>query len=373
MLGTVTVLLMGAMLPQSGPELPLRRGITIDRQFHEIPPVPERTVHAEDVRTIKRLGFDFVKLIVNPAVLQAADGSLDTTRTWYFERIIGYGVSEKLPVVLCVHPEWPAKEKALADPAKFAEFLRWERELAHWIAGHWDEKTLALQLMTEPPPSSTDPAAWNYWGTLQTRLWEAARQELPRHTLILSGDMGGSIEGLEHVKLVNDENVLYSFTFYEPNLFAWQGDTGSRLMQCLKGIPWPSGPETLEALPRILEGVPEDLKADVKRRVEGYASQKWDEAKVAERIGRLADWRARQGGKPKLWCAEFGCHQGAPEAQRLRYIELMRELFDRYDIGWAYWSFNENYSIMTADRVPSGPALEQRVDEALLRALMPGR
>ena len=62
--------------------------------------------------------------------------------------------------------------------------------------------------------------------------------------------MGGSIEGLQHVTLVEDENVLYSFTFYEPNLFAWQGDSGSPLMHGLKNIPFPSGPETLAALPK---------------------------------------------------------------------------------------------------------------------------
>ena len=94
---------------------------------------------------------------------------------------------------------------------------------------------------------------------------------------------------------------------------------------------------------------------------------------MSARIAKIDAWRQAHGGKVKLWCAEFGCHQGAPETERCRYIELMRELFDRYEIGWSYWSFNEDYAIMTADRTPSGPAEKQTPDRAILHALMPDK
>jgi hypothetical protein len=49
----------------------------------------------------------------------------------------------------------------------------------------------------------------------------------------------------------------------------------------------------------------------------------------------------------------------------------MRKLFDQYEIGWSYWSFNEDYSVMTSDRTPSGPANQQTPDKAILHALLP--
>ena len=375
--GTLGLALMAhggetAATRRNGLALPLKRGICIDRQVHSIPPPAERTVRAGDVRVIKSLGFDFVKLVINPVVFKLGD-RLNESRLWYFDQIVNYGVSEKLPVVICIHPEWKYKEQVLGQRNEFESFASFLKALSRHISGRWSESQVALQLMTEPPPASPKPDDWNYWGNLQARLWRTVRDEMPRHTLILSGDMGGSIEGLEHVVLVNDANVLYSFTFYEPNLFAWQGDSGSTLMHCLKNIPFPSGPETLAELPKILTGVPHELQAEVKRRVEEYAAQRWDEGKVAARIARLGAWRQHHSGKVKLWCAEFGCHQGAPEAQRRRYLELVRELFDRYDIGWSYWSFNEDYAVMTADRTPSGPAEQQTPDRAILHALMPDR
>ena len=321
---------------------------------------------------VRTLGFEFVKLIFNPVVFKKGDG-LDASHMGYFDQIVNYGVTEKLPVVVCIHPEWKYKEQVLGSPAEFSSFLSFMKALSGHIAARWTCEQVALQLMTEPPPASTNSSDWNYWGTLQRRLWQTARAELPKHTLILSGDMGGSIEGLEHATPVDDDNVLYSFTFYEPNLFAWQGDGGSALMHCLKGIPFPSGPETLAKLPGILAGVPPELQGEVKRRVEEYAAQRWDPDKVSARIAKLDTWRRAHGGKLKLWCAEFGCHQGAPEADRLHYIELMRTLFDRYRIGWSYWSFNEDYAVMTSSRTPSGPANEQTPDKAILHALMPDK
>ena len=209
-------------------------------------------MHADDVRCVQSLGFEFVKLIFNPVVFKVGDG-LDTTHLWYFDQLVNYGVAENLPVVICIHPEWKYKEQVLGSQEAFASFTGFLRALSRHIADRWSCDQVALQLMTEPPPADPKPDAWNYWGTLQRRLWQVVRAEMPRHTLILSGDMGGSIEGLQHATPVDDDNVLYSFTFYEPNLFAWQGDSGSPLMHGIRGVPFPSGPATLAELPKILE------------------------------------------------------------------------------------------------------------------------
>jgi hypothetical protein len=80
------------------------------------------------------------------------------------------------------------------------------------------------------------------------------------------------------------------------------------------------------------------------------------------------------GGKLKLWCAEFGCYQGgANPDERRQYIEDLRTIFDMNKIGWAYWSYNETFSVMTSDRTPRGPAKEQTPDRLLLRVLLPDK
>ena len=109
--------------------LPLNRGICIDRQVHSIPPTPDRVTRADDVRVVRTLGFEFVKLIFNPVVFKSGDG-LDTSHMAYFDQIVNYGVAEKLPVVVCIHPEWKYKEQVLGNPAEFASFLSFMKALS---------------------------------------------------------------------------------------------------------------------------------------------------------------------------------------------------------------------------------------------------
>jgi endoglucanase len=246
--------------------------------------------------------------------------------------------------------------------------------LARHLAGKWSPRQLALQLMTEPFGCSEDTSDWNAWDRLQRRIWQAIRREMPRHTLILSGDRVGTIEGFDDIEPVDDDNVLYAFSFYEPAVFTQQGGPwipGG--MPYLKALPYPSGPAILAELPRILSAVPAEWLAEVRARVELYASERWDREKLAQRIAKLVAWRERHGGRPRLWCGEFGCYQAAAPADRCLWLSDVRELLEQNRIGWAYWSYNEAFTVMTPDRTPFGPAAAQKPDPAVLRALLPGR
>lgn len=326
----------------------------------------------DDVRLIKSMGFGFVKVLVNPAVFQS-DAGLDASRVAYLDEVVAYAVAERLPIVVCVHPEADYKVAALGDLAAFERFLGFVRGLARHMAQRWSARYVALQLMTEPSGSSADPNAWNWWDALQQRLWRAVRAEAPRHLLILSGDCMGAVEGLDHITPVPDSRVLYSFTFYEPALFTQQGGPwlgGS--MPYIKGLPYPSGPETTAVLPGLLAAAPEAWRADIRARVEQYAAERWTREKVVARLARAVVWRERYPGA-RLWCAEFGCYEAAPPADRVRYLADVRRYFDDHGIGWAYWSYNETFTAMGPGRTPFGPAASQKPDQAVLDALLPDR
>ena len=55
----------------------------------------------KDIRLIKSMGFEFVKLIVNPERLLSDKGPSDATR-WYLREIVQIVVDEGLPVVVCI-------------------------------------------------------------------------------------------------------------------------------------------------------------------------------------------------------------------------------------------------------------------------------
>ena len=325
-------------------------------------------IDREDFRLIKSMRFEFAKVIVNPAPLQSG-GHLDASRVGYLDRILAAAAAERLPVVVCIHPEPEFKIAALGGSAEFDRFEAFVGELAHHLARRGTPKQLALQLMTEPFGGGSSPDDWNWWDRLQHRLWRTARAAMPGYTLILSGDKVGRIEGLDDITPVKDDRVLYSFTFYEPSVFTQQG--GPWLpggMRYLKGLPFPSGPDTPGAMEKVVSEAPAQWRADIQARVEQYAAERWDEARLAASIARAVEWRRRHPGT-RLWCAEFGCYEAAPPADRLRYLAAVSRLLGENGIGWAYWSYNETFTVMTRDRVPFGPASRQKPDRALLRAL----
>lgn len=328
----------------------------------------------DDIWLIRSMGFEFVKLLFNPAVFESK-GELDSSHIWYLDQLLDLAAAEKLPAVACVHPEDDYKRRVLGNSAEFERFLHFMTALGRHIAARWSGQEVALQIMTEPYGSGSNPADWNYWNRLQQRLWKSLRNEMPGHTLILSGDLIGSIEGLHNIQPVDDENVMYCFTFYEPHLFTWQGGTWRPgTIQHLKGLPYPSGLQTLAELPRLLKSMPEALQAEARTLVEQYARECWNRKRLESRIDKAMEWRRRHGNRPRLWCAEFGCYQvAATPADLYRYLSDMRSVLEDRRIGWACWSYNETFSIMTRDSTPFASPTIPTPDRGVLKALLPGK
>jgi len=347
----------------------LSRGISIDRQFRTIPPEPIMRITRGDIQLIKSMGFEFVKLIINPEPLMSGN-RLNKSKT-YLEEIVQRVVGEGLPVVVCIHPEWEFKKALLSDPDEFARLLGFVEDVGQFLAARWGPKQVALQLMTEPGANAMD------WNDLQPRLWQAARRAMPEHTLILAGDQVGKIEGLIKTKPVNDANVVYSFTFYDPFVLTLQGAEWltPKWWSHLGDVPYPSDPEIIaQRMSSILENIPADpteWRPIVKRFLTDYGNARWNRERIAARVKKLVDWNESHGGGLKIWCAEFGCYQRTiGPADRYRYIKDVREVFEENGIGWAYWSYNETLTVMTTDRQPFGPAKFQTPDRKLLEALL---
>ncbi len=350
--------------------LDLNRGISIDRQFRSIPPESIMRITREDIQLIKAMGFEFVKVLVNPEPLMS-DGRLDTGKQWYLEQIVDLVTHEGLPVVVCIHPEWEFKKTILSNADEFARFLGFLEDTARFLAKGWEPKQLALQLMTEPGANSME------WNDLQPRMWQAARRAMPEHTLILAGDQVGKIEGLVTTKPVNDANVMYSFTFYDPFVLTLQGGEwlSPKSWSCLGSVPYPSSPEIIAAqMPGILDKIPAtppEWRAAVEGMLVDYGNARWNREKIAACVKKLVDWNKSYGGGLKIWCAEFGCYQRTIDPEhRYRYIKDVRETFERNGIGWAYWSYNETLTVMTPARQPFGPAKNQTPDERMLDILL---
>jgi hypothetical protein len=339
--------------PEAGSRPVITRGLSIDRQYLRLPLVPNFDKY--DIRLIKSMGFEHVKLIVNPEPHKSANGVHRASMS-YLDAIVGIVLDEGLPAVVCIHPEHPFKLKVLGNWDEFEDMLGFYREFAGYIAGHWDPNQVVFQLMTEPNGNQWD------WNTMQTAMWEAVRDAMPDHTLILSGDEYAVIEGLVSVDPVDDANVLYCFGFYEPYIFSFQGGQWAwEYIPYLQHVPYPSSPEIISAaMDEMLANVPEGMREQAETDLRAYGEERWNKERLAARLQKALDWAISHGNQ-RLWVTEWGVYHGATNPEhRYAFIQDARELFDSNGVGWAYWSFNETQTVLTP---------ENQVDHRMLQAL----
>lgn len=331
----------------------ITRGLSLDRQYLRVPEVPNFDMF--DIRLIKSMGFEHVKLLVNPEPHKSGDG-IEPTSMRYIDAIINLVLNEGLPVVVDIHPEHPFKLNVLGNWTEFEDMLGFYEEFAAYLAGRWDPGDLVFQLMTEPNGN-----AWD-WNVMQKAVWEAVRAGMPDHTLILSGDQYAVIEGLVNVEPVDDDNVLYCFGFYEPYIFTFQGGSWAwGYLPYLQHVPYPSSPEIIDAtMDDMLAKVPKTFREGAEADLRAYGEERWNKDRLAARLQMALDWAEANGGQ-KLWVTEWGVyHAVTSPAHRYAFINDARELFDDNGVGWAYWSYSETQTVLTP---------ENQVDHQMLQAL----
>ena len=353
-------------------EMKLNRGVVIDRQFLRIPPNPLSTIVPKDIQIIKSMGFEFVKVLVNPACF-ISGSTINSSNMWYVDEIVNRVLAEGLPVVVSPHPETHFKTTYLGTPGGFTNLLGFYKDFAAYMAARWNPNELAFQLMSEPCENYQD------WNIMQPQLWRAIRTTMPDHTLILVGDQFSIIDALIKVNPVDDDNVYYSFTTYLPYVFTFQGAKWSdNYFPWLKNVPYPSlTPQNPNQY--ILPGCPNKKFINAHIILNEYFAIPWDMNQQRELLKPITVWNNAHGGKLKIWCAEFGsldrqmapADGGSNPSDRIQFIHDRRLAFEEIDIGWAYWSYNESFTVLNPDlRVlcSKSPSYDW-VDKEMLHAL----
>ncbi len=338
-----------------------------------------QTVDVTNIDAAKKFGFDYVKLTVTPNHLIGDDGALIVENMTYVTQDVNLILERGLPVLFCLHPEPDYKPTYLGNLNNFEIMIRWYGEFAAYIGQQWSPDEVSIQLMTEPHDNNSSVS----WTWMSDRMWAAVRNELPDHTIITSSDAAGNIERLKLMSPATDDNLIYSFTTYEPYMVGFgtarSGMSGTvSFFNYLKGVPYPV-PEGLteEEISAMVEDitslVPSEYKNGAVNTVRAYLrgqfdadphyKNHYDTGYTAEwnmnRMNSLTDWSNKYGGNIHMMCVEFGCmddvtakkmfgaaeDSGAAEGARINLIHDLREAFEANGIGWSYWLFNGVFTV----------------------------
>ncbi len=337
----------------------MRRGLNLTHWFEY-----ERGqgVSRAEMQALAELGFDHVRLPVDPVVCgwKPVAGS-QFAATAALSKALDDAIQAGLEVVLDLHLE-PADKEAIERSAQgrsavVALWAEWSREFAGL-----PHQRLAFELFNEPQFYGMTAANW---APFQSRMLDAVRARAPQHTVLLTGNQGGSFDGLQRLKPLQDAAAVYVFHYYAPYLFTHQGahwmDTRYSTAGLHQGVRYPSSEQAGRAV-SLSKPHPRAAKEMAE-----YLTQDWGAARIGSEIRQAADWGRRHGRR--VVCNEFGVLRAAADAaSRYRWIGDVRRALEAESLGWTLWDYTDIFGI-TVESAQPGKAGARQIDAQALVAL----
>ena len=347
----LTILLSPSLAPATPPPdhlHALQRGIAITAWFR-FPASPDPAAlraYLPDpvIEALHHTGFTFIRLPVQPEFLLATPNRLPLLIS-AIRRLQHAG----LAVVVDAHPATWHLETSGSDRSALRAFWQMLAPALRPL----DPRLTYPELLNEP----VFPNAPDQWQALQASLFHAVRTVLSQDTIVLTGNDWGSIAGLIALHPVADDNVVYSFHFYQPpeltSLAAYRPGLDRGV---LARLPFPG--DTPDCTDVATGADPQTAGV-----VHFYCALHWNAARIAAEIGKAEDWGRRNHAAVLL--GEFGASTALAPAARDAWLHAVRSTCETDGIGWALWGYDDVMGL----NLPRPPAAHPRLDPDLLRAL----
>jgi endoglucanase len=346
----------------------LRHGVNLSEWFAQVyDPSGYTKEHfetwntAQDVRLIKAMDFDHVRLSVNPQPMfrrRQAD-RIPPEYLAYLDAAIKMILDQGLAVVIDIHPDSDFKHQLATEDAFVEEFADFWRALAEHYSS-FDPNRVFFETLNEPEVRD----GYRWYG-IQARLAGAIREGAPQHTIIAVGARWDDDDDLIFQQPLRDPNIIYNFHFYEPHIFTHQGATwGENYWHFVRALPYPA--DNPEAILQVAAGVPDPVK---RLAVIRYGADHWNAQRIDAEFDQVLSWGSRWG--VPLVCNEFGVYRKvASPFDRANWLSDVRKSLEKHNIGWTMWDYSGGFGVVTKQ---NGKAVPDQVTVNALGRTMPAQ
>lgn len=286
----------------------------------------------QDLLTIAQWGFDHVRLPVDHAVLLDGKVLPQEAVLAYIDRCLEWCGECGLGLQLDMHmlPGYniaTARENTLFENAGQRQHSAqiWQMLTSRYL--HVGNQ-LRFELLNEPEWEHSYAVS----GTFR-QLHEAVRQLDPNRVLVVGGNHYNHVEYMEQIEVLPDEQMVYTFHYYEPNLFTNQLYARSRgtVPRYDEEPVYPGG---FPYLKEYLDLCPWEAEVNGK-----YCWLANDRALMQKNLDKaLAFRKFRQ--KP-IYLGEFGVCYHASEDRRCAWMRDLLSIAKEHEIPWCYWTYKE--------------------------------
>ena len=314
----------------------LRHGINLSEWFAQVyDPAGYTKEHLEgwitpdDIALIKSMGFDHVRLSINPQPMMRRNLADQIPQEYlgYLDDAVKMILDHGLAVIIDMHPDSDFKQRLVQENSFVEQFSDFWRALAKHYSTY-DPEMVYFEILNEP--EFRDPYRW---AGVQAKLANSIREGAPQNTIIAAGANWSDVPDLLALTPLPDHNVIYNFHFYDPHTFTHQGATwGTNYWHFESMLAYPASMQNAE---KVAAEEPDPVN---RLEVLNYALDHWDTNRISVEIGQAAEW-AKRWDVP-LTCNEFGVFRRDSDPQdRARWIRDVRITLEHDGIGWNMWDY----------------------------------
>lgn len=256
----------------------------------------------EYLSLIKEAGFDCVRLPVRFSDYINNNNELDEEFMEKIDYYINYALDLELKVILDFHHYI----EIMNDPLKHKDSFEsiW-RQLSERYKKYPPE--LLFELLNEPKDNLTGEV----WNNLIKDGVKIIRETNKYRTIIVGPSEFNSLYSLNKLILPEDENILLTFHYYEPNNVTFQGSPYHEGYEELNNIEW--------------RGTEEEIK---------YLEDRFKIVKEYAEKNNI-----------KVFLGEFGVVKSAPEDTRKRWIEFVKNEALKNGFSYGYWELASEFGV----------------------------
>ncbi|MEO6520316.1 MAG: cellulase family glycosylhydrolase [Mucilaginibacter sp.] len=286
----------------------------------------DSSITDDDFVLLKKLGFKSIRLPVAfthfekndiplDSVLSRISGILATCKRYGFNLILDY------------HYGNLTNDNYLTETPHIIEL--WQKVAQAYIGE--SPTQLFFEIYNEPTVND------EIWKDAAYNIVQGIRKIDKKRTLLVGASNYNSIYELSRFVRLADENIIYSFHFYEPFFFTHQGAAWVGDQVSTTGVSFPYNEERFPPLNPKAKGTWGETNYD-KYKNDGNEGSLMDKLK-----GYVKPWSDKY--RVPVICTEYGAYNKADEYSRCRYIKAMRNTLKILNIPGMIWEYNSGFSI----------------------------
>ena len=280
-----------------------------------------------DIAYIASLGMDHIRLGFDQIVFEESPYMYREEIFGHIDNLIGWCKKHGLNIVLNMH-------KAVGNYCDIKEEVELldddelqNRFISLWLAfekRYANDDSLAFELLNEV--RDVDPQKWNI---LAEKTVSELRKLNKTRKLIVGSTCWNSPDTLKHLKIFDDENIIYTFHMYSPFEFTHQkGVLQASPLYYNRVMPYPGDIERYR-----------DYQAVVNNNHTAYRNYDiMDRSYIREALQSAVDFVGQHPDKI-LWCGEFGTIRHADIKWRENWMRDVISILKENGIPYCVWNY----------------------------------